>query len=96
MKPWGSTLSMRGKAVCGGGIGGVRGWGAPHGGPVTPWGGHAPPLLRTHHASFRGEDNYLIERHKLLEEALDARALLEAPAGDKLDWGGQGGVTRGG
>lgn len=43
-----------------------------------------PPPPRTHHASFRGEDNYLVEGCKLLQEALDARALLEAPASDEL------------
>lgn len=54
--------------------------------PGWPW--LCPPPPRAHHAGFGGEDNDLVEGGELLEEALDAWALLEAPAGDELVLGG--------
>lgn len=78
MKPCGSMLSMRGKAV----------WGQKDeqaGGQAKPtFGLRSPPKGCTHHARFGGEDDNLVERRELLQKAVDAWALLEAPASDEL------------
>lgn len=56
---------------------------------------HGPPLapprslshksrLSTHHARLRGEDDYFVQGCQLLEQVVDARPFLEAPASHQL------------